>query len=85
MTIHCALQIISIALIAHVYRTDDRFKSGAHLGMQLWQAVAYADGCSDQSYYFGMASAITSGVMAILLTFTGLSASEFQHLSRTRS
>ncbi|WWC71687.1 uncharacterized protein I206_105645 [Kwoniella pini CBS 10737] len=60
MVIHCLLQILSIALILHVFRTDERFEAkGSHL---------------DQSFYYGVSSAIVSGVMAILLTFTALAA-----------
>ena len=34
MLIHCMLQILSIALILHVFRTDERFEAkGSHLGM----------------------------------------------------
>jgi len=34
MTIHFVLQVISFALIAHVFRTDERFETkGSHLGM----------------------------------------------------
>jgi hypothetical protein len=33
MLIHSALQIVSIALILHVFRTDERFEAkGSHLG-----------------------------------------------------
>ncbi|WRT68275.1 uncharacterized protein IL334_005251 [Kwoniella shivajii] len=60
MIIHCILQILSIALILHVFRTDERFEAkGSHL---------------DQSFYYGVSSAIVSGIMALLLTFTALAA-----------
>jgi hypothetical protein len=33
MAIHFVLQVISFALIAHVFRTDERFEAkGSHLG-----------------------------------------------------
>ncbi|KAK6910599.1 hypothetical protein I203_104631 [Kwoniella mangroviensis CBS 8507] len=60
MLIHCILQILSISLILHVFRTDERFEAkGSHL---------------DQSFYYGVSSAIVSGIMALLLTFTALAA-----------
>nr|XP_018261348.1 uncharacterized protein I303_05786 [Kwoniella dejecticola CBS 10117]OBR83506.1 hypothetical protein I303_05786 [Kwoniella dejecticola CBS 10117] len=60
MLIHCILQILSIALILHVFRTDERFEAkGSHL---------------DQSFYYGVSSTIVSGIMALLLTFTALAA-----------
>ncbi|TYJ54022.1 hypothetical protein B9479_005356 [Cryptococcus floricola] len=34
MLIHCLLQVLSIGMILHVFRTDERFESkGSHLGM----------------------------------------------------
>ncbi|RSH81418.1 hypothetical protein EHS25_006950 [Saitozyma podzolica] len=60
MLIHFILQLLSISLILHVFRTDERFEAkGSHL---------------DQSFTFGVASALVSGLMVILLTFTGLAA-----------
>ncbi|WVO22921.1 uncharacterized protein IAS62_004264 [Cryptococcus decagattii] len=60
MLIHCLLQVLSIALILHVFRTDARFESkGSHL---------------DHSFNFGVASAVVSLIQALLLTFTGLAA-----------
>ncbi|WVR07418.1 hypothetical protein IAU60_004459 [Kwoniella sp. DSM 27419] len=60
MLIHCLLQILSFALILHVFRTDERFEAkGSHL---------------DQSFYYGVVSAIVSGTMALLLTFTAMAA-----------
>ncbi|ORY35399.1 hypothetical protein BCR39DRAFT_509279 [Naematelia encephala] len=60
MLIHCLLQILSIALILHVFRTDGRFEArGSHL---------------DKSFDFGVASAIISGAVALMLTFTGMAA-----------
>ncbi|WVF72655.1 hypothetical protein IAT40_007473 [Kwoniella sp. CBS 6097] len=60
MLIHCILQILSISLILHVFRTDERFEAkGSHL---------------DQSFYYGVSSAIVSGIMALLLTFTAMAA-----------
>lgn len=59
MGIHAILQIVSVALILHVYRTDDRFKVGAHL---------------DTAADFGVASAMVSLSMVFALAFTGLAA-----------
>ena len=65
MAIHCALQIVSIALILHVFRTDERFEAkGSHL---------------DQSFTFGVCSTVVSALMALLLTFTGLAARAFPY------
>ncbi|WVQ82018.1 hypothetical protein IAT38_004146 [Cryptococcus sp. DSM 104549] len=60
MLIHCVLQILSIALILHVFRTDERFETkGSHL---------------DASFSYGVASAVVSGAAALFLTFTGIAA-----------
>ncbi|KAL7423489.1 hypothetical protein Q5752_001069 [Cryptotrichosporon argae] len=59
MGIHCVLQVLELALVLHVFRTDARFECGARL---------------DKSFYLGVASAITSGVLVLFLTFSGLSA-----------
>ena len=32
MSIHSVLQIVAVAIILHVYRTDARFSIGSHLG-----------------------------------------------------
>ncbi|EIW67364.1 hypothetical protein TREMEDRAFT_69815 [Tremella mesenterica DSM 1558] len=60
MLIHCILQIISFSLILHVFRTDERFETkGSRL---------------DRGFTFGVCSAVVSGTIALLLTFTGLAA-----------
>ncbi len=59
MSIHAALQITAVAIIIHLYRTDERFRVGAHL-----------DTASD----FGVASALVSLSTVFALTFTGLAA-----------
>jgi hypothetical protein len=46
--------------------------------------AAKADRFPDQSFTFGVASALVSGLMVILLTFTGLAARECErHLPKT--
>nr|ODN86355.1 hypothetical protein L203_04057 [Cryptococcus depauperatus CBS 7841] len=60
MFIHCILQILSIAMILHVFRTDARFETkGSHL---------------DDAFSFGVASAIVSLTHVLLLAFTAMSA-----------
>lgn len=86
MLIHCLLQILSIALILHVFRTDARFESkGSHLGKCFFIHVypfrsQAAHSFSDHSFSFGVASAIVSLIQALLLTFTGLAARTFPTL-----
>ncbi|KAK8854900.1 hypothetical protein IAR55_003639 [Kwoniella newhampshirensis] len=71
MIVHCLLQILSIALILHVFRTDERFETkGSHL---------------DQAFWYGVASAIISGIMALLLTFTALAARAGQQWAAGKS
>jgi len=59
MSIHAILQILAVGIIIHVYRTDQRFKVGAHL---------------DTASNFGVAAALVSLSMVFALTFTGLAA-----------
>ncbi|ODO06555.1 hypothetical protein I350_03910 [Cryptococcus amylolentus CBS 6273] len=60
MLIHCLLQVLSIGMILHVFRTDERFESkGSHL---------------DKSFSFGVASALVSLTHALFLTLTAYSA-----------
>lgn len=59
MSIHSVLQIVSIAIILHVYRTDERFSTGSHL---------------DTAADLGVASALISIAVVIGLTLTGLAA-----------
>lgn len=41
MLIHCLLQILTIALILHVFRTDERFEAkGTHLGASAAEHIA---------------------------------------------
>ncbi|WWD18951.1 hypothetical protein CI109_103408 [Kwoniella shandongensis] len=71
MIVHCILQILSIALILHVFRTDERFETkGSHL---------------DQAFWYGIASAIISGIMALLLTYTALAARAGQQWAAGKS
>lgn len=86
MLIHCLLQVLSIALILHVFRTDARFESkGSHLGKHFFIHVyaspsQVAHSFSDHSFNFGVASAVVSLIQALLLTFTGLAARKFPTL-----
>lgn len=42
MLIHCLLQVLSIALILHVFRTDARFESkGSHLGKRVPTSITF--------------------------------------------
>ncbi|ODN92843.1 hypothetical protein L198_05640 [Cryptococcus wingfieldii CBS 7118] len=60
MLIHCLLQVLSIGMILHVFRTDERFESkGSHL---------------DKSFSFGVSSALVSLTHALFLTLTAYSA-----------
>lgn len=59
MSIHSVLQIVAIAIILHVYRTDVRFSVGSHL---------------DTAADLGVASALISIAIVIALTWVGLAA-----------
>ncbi|WVQ74755.1 hypothetical protein IAR50_004360 [Cryptococcus sp. DSM 104548] len=60
MLIHCLLQVLSIAMILHVFRTDGRFETkGSHL---------------DKSFSFGVAAALISLTHTLFLTLTAFSA-----------
>lgn len=59
LSIHSVLQIVSVAIVLHVYRTDERFETGSHL---------------DTAADFGFASAVISIGTVMALTFTGLAA-----------
>lgn len=78
MLIHFILQLVSISLILHVFRTDERFAArGSHLGesrLTILVATLLELTLADQSFTYGVAAAITSGLIAALLTFTGLAA-----------
>jgi hypothetical protein len=80
MTIHFVLQVISFALIAHVFRTDERFETkGSHLGMSLrfpsFMQNSEADK-TDKSFTFGVLAAATSGLTVLFLTYTAYAASK---------
>lgn len=85
MLIHCALQILSIALILHVFRTDGRFEAkGSRL-----RGLGHVDECTplmpDWSFVFGVISAVVSGSVAVGLTYAGLQAREWARASVGRS
>lgn len=62
MSVHAILQIISVAIILHVYRTDPRFKGEkSHL---------------DKACDFGVASAVISVGTVLALALTGAAAGE---------
>ena len=79
MAVHFALQVLELALILHVYRTDPRFDSPeANLRALLFSfdiecLISYTDSL-DQSFLFGALSAIFSLIITALLTFTGIAA-----------
>lgn len=94
MGIHFVLQVLSIGLILWVFKNDERFETkGSHLGMWfspgngflLSILVTDEDGYVDQSFDFGVASAVISGLMVILLTFTALSARAGQQWAAGKS
>lgn len=81
MAIHFVLQVISFALIAHVFRTDERFEAkGSHLGRSSARARpnhVHPLTCSaDKSFTFGVLAAVSSGLMVCFLTYTGYAASK---------
>lgn len=59
MSIHSLLQIVSIGIVLHVYRTDDRFSIGSHL---------------DIAADLGVTSAVISILIVAALTIVGLAA-----------
>ena len=78
MTIHCICQIISIGIILHVFRTDERFAHGSRLGA--YSSLVQEGPLSiDQSFIFGVASAVVSGVTVVFLTATGMAARKLQY------
>lgn len=78
MLLHCALQILSIALILHVFRTDGRFEAkGSHLGKLDFLLYRCQADIEDKSFVFGVISAVLSGITAALLTFSGMAARKY--------
>ena len=71
MAVHFLLQILALALIVHVYRTDDRFDSSE---ASLRKSPTTSKLNTDQSFLFGALSAVLSLIITALLTFTGIAA-----------